>query len=77
MVTVRVTPRASRSEVTGIRNGALQVRTTAAPTDGKANQATIRLLAKWFQVPPTHISLLRGQASRNKQFVVRNAASTL
>jgi uncharacterized protein (TIGR00251 family) len=74
---VRVTPRASRSEIAGVRNGALHIRTTAAPTDGKANNATIRLLAKLFDVPPTHITLLRGQTGRNKQFLVRNAADTL
>lgn len=74
---VRVTPRASRSEIAGLRNGALHVRTTTAPTDGKANKATIRLLAKLFGVSPTCVCLLRGQTSRNKQFLVRNAADKL
>jgi len=70
-------PRARCNEVHGTSNGALQVRTTAPPTDGKANKATIRLLASYLGVPPTTISLLRGQTSRDKQFLVRNAADRL
>jgi uncharacterized protein (TIGR00251 family) len=74
---VRVTPRASRSEIGGPNNGALRIRTTAPPTDGKANKATIKLLAKYLDVPPSSISLLRGQTSRAKQFLVKNAADRL
>jgi uncharacterized protein YggU (UPF0235/DUF167 family) len=71
---VRVSPRAKHNVVTGVTNGSLLVRTTAAPTDGKANQAVIRLLAKYLDVPPSTIKLLRGTAARNKVFVVRNGA---
>lgn len=77
VVMVRVTPRASRSEITGIRNGALQLRTTAPPADGKANKAAVRLLAQFLDVPPARVKLLRGQTSRDKQFLVRNAADKL
>ena len=77
IITVRVTPRASRSEIGEPTNGALRIRTTAPPTDGKANRATIKLLAKYLDVPPSSISLLRGQTSRDKQFLVKNAADKL
>jgi hypothetical protein len=77
VVSVRVTPRASRNEIAGTRNGILHIRTTAPPADGKANKATIRLLAKLLDVPPSAISLLRGQSNRDKQFLVRNAADRL
>jgi uncharacterized protein (TIGR00251 family) len=74
---VRVTPRASRNEIGETSNRALRIRTTAPPTDGKANKATIKLLAKYLDLPPSSISLVRGQTSRNKQFLVRNAADKL
>ena len=77
VVSVRVTPRARRNEVGGVTNGMLQVRTTAPPADGKANQAVIKLLAKFIGVAPSRITLLRGTASRNKQFVVTAAANGL
>ena len=65
-VAVRVQPRASRNEVLGIRNSRLLVRTTAAPADGKANKAVIRLLAAFLGVAPSRVRLVRGQAQRNK-----------
>ena len=77
VISVHVVPRASRDEISGPRNGVLRIRTTAPPTDGKANKATTKLLAKFLGVPPTTICLLRGQASREKQFLVRNAADKL
>lgn len=77
VVSVRVTPRAKRNEVGSVTNGMLQVRTTAPPADGKANQAVIKLLAEFIGVAPSRITLLRGTASRNKQFVVTAAANGL
>ena len=74
---MRVTPRAKHNEVSGVSNGALQVRTTAPPADGKANSAVIKLLAKYLGVAPSSISLLRGQTSRNKRFLVKNGANGL
>ncbi|MEJ2297701.1 MAG: DUF167 domain-containing protein [Woeseiaceae bacterium] len=77
ILNVRVHPRASRSSITGVANGALQVRTTAAPTDGKANKAVTRMLGKFFGVAPSAIRLLRGQTNRDKQFLVTNGANRL
>jgi uncharacterized protein (TIGR00251 family) len=65
-LSIRVQPRASSNEILGIRNGRLLVRTTAAPADGKANKAVIRLLASFFGVAPSRIRLIRGQTQRNK-----------
>lgn len=77
VLTVRVHPRASRSMIAGVANGALQVRTTSAPTDGKANKAVIRMLGKYFGVAPSAIQLLRGQTHRDKLFLVKNGANKL
>lgn len=77
VISVRVTPRARHNSVSGVANGALQVRTTAPPADGKANKAVIKLLAGFLKVPQSSISLLRGQTHRNKWFLVRNGANKL
>ena len=66
LVTVRVAPRAAANVVGGERDGALLVRVTAAPADGKANAAVIRVLAKALDVPPTDIRVVRGAAARTK-----------
>jgi uncharacterized protein (TIGR00251 family) len=70
VVRVRVQPRSSRSEILGVVDSQLRIRTTAAPADGKANRAVIRLLADYFELAPSRIRLTHGIAQRNKRFVV-------
>ena len=63
---VRVQPRASRSEVSGLHGDALKVRVTAAPVEGAANAAVIELMAGVLGVPRGSIRIVSGEASRNK-----------
>jgi len=65
-VSVIVSPRASKSEVMGVYDGALKVRITAAPVDGAANEKLITTLARFFSAPKSSISIARGEASRRK-----------
>lgn len=71
ILNVRVTPRASRNDVSETRDGRLHIRTSAAPADGKANRAVTRLLAAHLGVAPSRLELLRGHGHRDKQFRVR------
>ena len=45
-------------------------RTTAPPTDGRANAALVKLLAKALGVAPSAVSLAAGAASKVKTFKV-------
>jgi uncharacterized protein (TIGR00251 family) len=63
---VRVTARASRDELAGLRDGVLHVRVSAPPVDGKANQAVCRLIARAVGVGRTSVSVVRGERSRDK-----------
>jgi uncharacterized protein (TIGR00251 family) len=63
---VRLQPRARRDEIVGERAGAVVIRVSAPPVDGKANEALCRLIAKAAGVPPSHVSVVRGHASRDK-----------
>ncbi len=65
-ISVRLTPRASRDEIVGLRDGVLRVRVTAPPVDGAANEALLRLLAKALRVPPRDLRIASGAASRTK-----------
>jgi hypothetical protein len=73
LIPVRVQPRGSRSEILGVTDGRLRIKTTAPPTDGRANQDVIRQLAKAFGVPPSRVSLKSGATGRNKTFTVERA----
>jgi uncharacterized protein (TIGR00251 family) len=63
---VRVQPRASRSEVAGIHGDALKVRLAAPPVDGAANAALIEFLADIFAVGRRYVRILAGETSRSK-----------
>jgi len=69
---VRVVPRASRSEVAGWHDGALRIRVAAPPVEGAANRELVKFLAKRFKVAPAAISLVSGSNSRNKTIRIEN-----
>jgi len=75
--TVRVTPRAGRTAVAGVRENMLLVKLAAAPVDGAANDALIALLAQAFDVPRRNIAIASGDRSRTKrvEFVGASASA--
>jgi uncharacterized protein (TIGR00251 family) len=67
---VRLQPRARRDEVAGERGGAVLIRVTAPPVDGKANDALCRLVAKAAGIAPSRVRVTRGHTSRDKVLAV-------
>lgn len=70
LLRVKVQPKASRSEFCELLDDRLKIRISAAPTDGKANQQLIQFLAKQFKVSKSQVSLLSGESSRDKRFMI-------
>jgi uncharacterized protein (TIGR00251 family) len=64
---VRVVPRASKSEIVGEHDGALKVRIASPPVDGAANEELIRLLAKELGVAKNAVEIVKGPSSKLKQ----------
>jgi len=62
---VRTHPRASRTRLRwdGL---SLDLWVTAAPTGGAANQAVIKLIAEWFDVPRSAVRITSGHRHRSK-----------
>ena len=50
-INVRVIPRAKQNKITTDDDGRLRVHITAAPVDGAANDAVIKILAEYFNIP--------------------------
>ncbi len=72
LISVRVTPRTSRTEITGMADdGAVTVRLAAAPVDGKANQALLRLIAGVVGVSPSRVTVVSGESTRRKTLLVK------
>ncbi|NQS76704.1 MAG: DUF167 domain-containing protein [Peptococcaceae bacterium] len=63
---VRVMPRSSKNCLAGVYNDALKIRLTAAPLEGKANEACRVFLAKTLGVPRSRVEIVGGHTSRNK-----------
>ncbi len=66
---VRVIPGARTAGIT-IEGGCLLIKVHARPTDGEANDAVIKLLAKAIGIPVSRLRLLRGATGREKLFQV-------
>ena len=77
IITLRVTPRADRTEVVGRRaDGVGTVRVTAAPADGKANAAVIKAVADAIGTRPSGLSLVSGHTGRDKRVQVDSLTAT-
>ena len=72
VLTVRLTPRAERDAVDGVRvladgRAVAQVRVRAVPEKDAANKALVALLAKTLRRPKSAIRLISGATGRVKQ----------
>jgi hypothetical protein len=65
-LTVKVHPRARRSAVTGRLGDAWKLDLTAPPTEGKANEECVRLLAEVAGVARAQVRIVMGLTSRTK-----------
>jgi uncharacterized protein (TIGR00251 family) len=66
LLTIRLTPRAARERLVAGAGGAFAAHVTAPPVEGAANAALCRLVAKAAGVPPSRVSVVRGERSRQK-----------
>ncbi len=71
VITVHVQPRAAKNQVAGLHDGALKLRLTAPPVDGKANKAVLACLASLLGIAKSSLSLISGHKSRRKQVLVQ------
>ncbi len=81
-LTVRLTPKGGRDAVDGIAQLAdgrsvLKARVAAVPSEGEANTALVRLIAKAVGVPPRDVTLSAGATARVKQLAISGNGPTL
>jgi uncharacterized protein (TIGR00251 family) len=79
---VRLTPKGGRDAIDGIAQLAdgrsvLKVRVRAAPSEGEANAALLRLIAKAAGVPLRDVALTAGATARIKQLAISGDCPTL
>ena len=81
-VAVRLTPKGGRDAIDGIETlsdgrAVLKVRVRAAPSEGEANDALCRLMAKSMGVPPRDVSLVASATARVKRLAISGDGPTL
>jgi uncharacterized protein (TIGR00251 family) len=82
VVLVRLTPRGGRDVIEGVEaladgRSVLKVRVRAAASEGEANAALVKLLAKALRVPPRDVHLVAGATARLKRVHVAGAGAML
>jgi len=81
-LTVRLTPKGGRDAIDGIETmsdnrAVLKIRVRAAPSEGEANAALIKLIAKAVGVPPRDVSLVAGATACIKRLVISGDGPSL
>jgi uncharacterized protein (TIGR00251 family) len=71
---VHAKPRAKKTRITGVRQGALAVQLAAPPVDGAANDALRAALASALGVAVRDVALVGGASSRAKLVEVRGVS---
>lgn len=67
---IRVLPRSSRCGIAGLQDGALKIKITAPPVEGKANEECIRFISDLLKIRKSAISIIAGEKSKNKTVLV-------
>lgn len=72
-ITVRVTPKASRNEISEILDdGTIKIRLTAPPAEEKTNQALVQFISQVLQVSPSQVEIVAGVAGKDKLVTITN-----
>ena len=72
MLSVKVVPKASRTESAGMMaDGTRRIRVAAVPENGKANEALRRFLAKEYGVTLNEVEIVAGHTGARKMVRVR------
>jgi uncharacterized protein len=82
VLAVRLTPKGGRDAIDGIETLAdgcavLKARVAAPPSEGEANKALCRLIAKIAGVPPRDVALVAGASARIKRLTIAGDSPTL
>ncbi len=73
-ILVKIHCQAGRDRVDGVQAGRVKISVTAAPEKGKANKAVLKVLSEALGVPRSALTIVSGEASREKTVVAQGAS---
>jgi uncharacterized protein (TIGR00251 family) len=65
-ISIKVKPNSRSESVEKAVDGSYVVRVKAPAKEGKANDAVVEALSEYFGLPKSRITILHGQAGKNK-----------
>lgn len=65
-------PKSSKTEISGFFNECIKLKVQQPPVDNAANEACIKYLSKFLNIGKSGIMLIRGDKSREKEFLIKN-----
>jgi uncharacterized protein (TIGR00251 family) len=82
LLVVRLTPKGGRDAIDGIEDlgdgrAVLKARVRAVPSEGEANAALVRLMARALGVAPRDVAVAAGATSRIKRLKIGGSAPAL
>ena len=69
-IEVQVKPNSRRESVEKLPDGSYKVALNAPPTEGRANERLIEMLAEFFKVAKSSLTIVRGVTGRRKVVLV-------
>jgi len=70
LINVKVQPRSRKRSIERIGLDEYKIRVLAPPAKGEANKEVIQIIASYFDIPPSRVSIIKGLTSRNKVVVI-------
>jgi len=70
-IRLTVKPNSHKAEVIFVREGQYRVAVTPPPSQNKANEAVIEVLAEYFHLPKSLITIVRGHHTRAKTIEIQ------
>jgi len=82
LLDVRLTPKGGRDAVDGVATlsdgrTVLKARVRAAPSEGEANAALVKMIAKALGIAPRQVGIVGGATSRLKRLRIEGDATTI
>jgi uncharacterized protein len=72
-LTLHIQPGAKQTAVAGLHGDALKIRLSAPPVEGRANEALLKFIADFFEVPLRAVKLKQGEQSRHKRVEIKGS----
>jgi len=70
-IEVQVKPNSRKEGVEKTGDHSYKVSVNAPPVEGRANAAVIEMLARYFEVPKSAVTILRGETGKKKLVEIR------